>query len=104
MNTPRLSVVMPIHNGARWLGAALESLPSGEPGLQVIVRDLSPAKPCADIIARFADRLAIDYIWMPETPSWTRKTNLAVEAASCGLHFNSSPGRPLATGPVCCLR
>ena len=78
-----LTVVMPVHDGARWLATALASLPEREPRLAVVIRDSTPSGPCADLVASFADRLAIDYAWMPDVPSWTRKTNLGVAAASC---------------------
>lgn len=73
---------MPVHRGERWLDAALASIES-RPGaeVEVIIRDSSPEVSCEAIVKRHAARLAIDYAWMPEVPSWTRKTNLAVEAA-----------------------
>lgn len=79
---PLLSVVMPVHAGERWLDAALASIESG-PGsmVEVIIRDSSPVASCETIVRRHAQRLRIDYAYMPETASWTRKTNLAVEAA-----------------------
>ncbi|MCT2557814.1 hypothetical protein N0B51_02340 [Tsuneonella sp. YG55] len=85
-----LTVVMPVHGGERWLGAALDSLPVRDPRLAVVIRDSTPAGPCADLVASYADRLSIDYAWWPDVPSWTRKTNLGVAAAStdhvCTLH------------------
>ena len=90
---------MAVHEGARWLGAALDSLPPGQPGLEVIIRDSTPAGPCAELVDAYRDRLAIDYCWMPGTASWTRKTNLGVEAArapyACILHQDDLwlPGR-----------
>lgn len=90
MTVPRLSVVMPLHNGRRWLDTALASLPSGRNGVEVIIRDSTPKPDCRDLIAKHAERLTIDYKWLPHAVSWTHKTNLGVEAATaahaCTLH------------------
>lgn len=82
MIRPLLSVVMPVHGGERWLDAALASIATG-PGIaiEVVIRDSSPDRSCTEIATRHQGRLSIDYAYMPETASWTRKTNLAVEAA-----------------------
>jgi GT2 family glycosyltransferase len=78
MKRPLLSVVMPVHGGGQWLDAALASVHAG------------PGESCEGIVKRHAGRLRIDYAYLPEIPSWTHKTNLAVEAASaehvCHLH------------------
>jgi GT2 family glycosyltransferase len=82
MNRPLISVVMPVHGGGDWLDAALTSLESDVPGdIELVIRDSTPEQSRADIVARHAGRLRIDYAYMPEVASWTRKTNLAVEAA-----------------------
>jgi len=77
-----ISVVMPVHAGERWLAATLASI-AVQPGsaVEVIIRDSSPGKSCEAIVQRYAGALRIDYRHMPEVTSWTRKTNLAVEAA-----------------------
>lgn len=82
MNRPLLSVVMPVHQGERWLDAALASI-APEPGvaIEVVIRDSTPERSCGEIAARHKGRLSIDYAHLPEIASWTRKTNLAVEAA-----------------------
>lgn len=80
---PWLSVAMPIHRGARWLGATLDSLAAQDcTGVELLILDSTEDKSCARIVERFADRLAIRYEHMPDLKSWTAKTNLAVERAT----------------------
>ncbi len=92
MSEPWLSVVMPVHRGATWLDEALASIPAptAKGGIEVIIRDSTPEGPCEAPIARHRNRLPIDYEYWPEIASWTRKTNLGVEAARskhvCTLH------------------
>lgn len=91
MTRPLLSIVMPVHNGGRWLDDALASIPSrDEAEIEVIIRDSTPAAPCREAVDKHSGRLAIDYEYMPEVASWTRKTNMGVEAAKadyvCTLH------------------
>lgn len=91
MTDPLLSVVMPVHGGGAWLDLALASVRSECPGdVEVVIRDSTPDRSRADVVERHARRLRIDYAYMPDVASWTRKTNLAVEAAHgthiCMLH------------------
>ncbi len=74
-----LSVVLPVHNGAFWLGATLESV-RGEDcsGIEFIILDSSADEDCAKIVRSHAEHLAIDYRRCPEVLAWTAKTNLAV--------------------------
>ncbi len=84
MSQPFLSVVMPVHGGGAWLDAALASIQADSPGdIEVVIRDSTPEGSRADVVERHADRLRIDYAYVPEVASWTRKTNIAVEAAHC---------------------
>lgn len=92
MDEPWLTIVMPVHRGGDWLDEALASIPSpGEQGtIAVVIRDSTPDGPSEAPIAKHRARLPIDYEYLPETASWTRKTNLGVEAArspyACTLH------------------
>lgn len=91
MKRPLLSVVMPVHGGGQWLDEALASVQAGDRDeVEIVIRDSSPGRSCEAIVKKHAGRLRIDYAYLPEIPSWTRKTNLAVEAASaahvCHLH------------------
>jgi glycosyltransferase involved in cell wall biosynthesis len=91
LSRPFISVVMPVHRGGNWLDAALASIQSDVPGdIELVIRDSTPEQSRADVVASHAERLRIDYAYMPEVASWTRKTNLGVEAARadyvCTLH------------------
>jgi len=88
---PFLSVAMPVHGGGDWLDAALASImPEHREDLEILIRDSTPGQSRADVVERHADRLCIDYAYVPEIASWTRKTNLAIAAATaphaCTLH------------------
>lgn len=83
MERPLLSVVMPVHAGEPWLDATLASIAQlPDAPVEVIIRDSTPATSCEHIVQRHASRLRIDYAYLPEVASWTRKTNMAVEAAN----------------------
>lgn len=83
---------MPVHGGGAWLPQALASIPSrAEAGLiEVIVNDSTPCESREEVIRVHSERLDIRYAYMPEIPSWTRKTNLGVDQSRashvCTLH------------------
>jgi GT2 family glycosyltransferase len=88
---PFLSIAMPVHGGGDWLDTALASIrPHHRDDLEVLIRDSTPGQSRADVVERHADRLRINYVYMPEIASWTRKTNLAIGSAkapyACTLH------------------
>ena len=81
-DTPWLSVLMPCHEGARWLDETLASLARQDcSGIEIIILDSSREPVCRDITRRYAQQLAISYEHCPDVISWTRKTNLAAELA-----------------------
>lgn len=88
---PLLSVVMPVHDGANWIAATLESL-TAEPtdSLEIIVIDSSPTGATSAIVDRFADRLPLRLLKRSDLKPWQVKTNLGVETAAadhvCILH------------------
>ena len=83
MAAPWLSVVMPVHGGARYLPATLASVIAAKPeGVEFLIYDSSPDTLCRDIVAAHADRLDIRYAAMPDVQGWPEKTNLAVADAS----------------------
>jgi glycosyltransferase involved in cell wall biosynthesis len=91
MDHPWLSVIVPSHNGDRWLAAALQSVVAqGDQGIEVIVIDSSDASTSLEIVDRFADELAIRAYRRPGLPSWMGKTNFGVGIAQadwiCMLH------------------
>ena len=97
---PLLSVVMPVHEGAEWIEATLESV-AAEPlqRIELIVIDSSPDDATAAIVERFADRLPAQLLRRPDMKPWQTKTNLGVELAAadhcCILHQDDLwlPGR-----------
>lgn len=79
---PWVSVAMPVHRGERWLGTTLASVAAQDcKGVDLVILDSTPDEACAKIVESFADQLDIRYEHMPETISWTAKTNIAVERA-----------------------
>lgn len=102
-DTPFLSVVMPVHDGAEWIEETLESV-AAEPtdGVEIIVIDSSPDEATATIVERFAERLPLQLLRRPDVKPWQSKTNMGVELASadqaCILHQDDLwlPGRVAA--------
>jgi glycosyltransferase involved in cell wall biosynthesis len=88
---PFLSVVMPVHAGAEWIAATLDSV-AAEPidGIEIIVIDSSPDESTAAIVERFADRLPLQLRRRPDIKPWQTKTNVGLGEASadhaCILH------------------
>ena len=83
MPSPWLSVAMPVHDGAHVLPATLDSVAAAKAeGIEFLIYDSSTDTACRDIVAGYADRLAIRYRAMPDVRGWTDKTNLAVADAS----------------------
>lgn len=80
----RLSVVMPVHQGAHYLGATLASAAAEAPGPEVEFRlynsfdDGGAARTVAD---QFADRLNIVWQDRLDMAPWPAKTNLGVAEA-----------------------
>lgn len=97
---PLLSVIMPVHDGAEWIAATLESLAS-EPTdqLEIIVIDSSPDPCTSEIVKAFADRLPLRFFERPDLKPWQTKTNVAMGLATaeyaCILHQDDLwlPGR-----------
>lgn len=98
-----LTVVMPLHDGADWLSATLQSLvdePAG--GFEIVAIDSTADDRTRAVAARFADRLPMRILHRPDMKPWPAKTNLAVELAEtdhvCMLHQDDLwlPGRMAA--------
>lgn len=88
---PTLSVIMPVHEGAEWIGATLSSLANETADdLEVIILDSSPTPDTAAIVNRYANLLPIRMMHRPDIVAWQSKTNLGVESATadyaCMLH------------------
>ena len=85
MSHPWLSVVVPSHNGERWLAAALQSvLDQNEPGIEVILIDSSAADTSLEIAESISGKLDIRIQHRPDLLPWTAKTNVAVAQARAG--------------------
>ena len=89
--TPWLSVIVPSHNGERWLAAALQSVvDQKDNGIEVIVIDASESEASLKIVDSFSDTLLIRARRRPDLLSWMAKTNFGVEQARgdriCMLH------------------
>src|SRR5918993_3078872 len=91
---------MPVHDGERWIAAALDSLVA-EPydDLEIILIDSSPTDATAEIVQRYNDRLPIRVERRPDLSPWQTKTNVGMRLASsdfcCILHQDDLwlPGR-----------
>ncbi|MBO9580833.1 MAG: glycosyltransferase [Sphingobium sp.] len=83
MAAPWLSVVMPVHGGARDLPATLASAAAEKPeGVEFLIYDSSMDSACGEIAKAYADWIAIRYVAMPEIRGWPEKTNRAVAEAA----------------------
>lgn len=82
--TPWLSVVVPVHDGARFLGATLAAAAAeGPEGVDFLVYDSSADGGASRaVVEGFADRLAIRYHATPQLKPWTAKTNRGVHEAA----------------------
>jgi glycosyltransferase involved in cell wall biosynthesis len=97
---PFLSVVMPIHDGAEWIGATLDTV-AAEPlaGVEFIVIDSSPTDATAAIVESYEARVPLRLLRRPDVAAWQSKTNIGVDLASaehvCILHQDDLwlPGR-----------
>ncbi len=103
MRNPWLSVIMPSHNGERWLAAALQSVvDQGESGIEVIFVDSSASEASLQIAASFAGKLEIRTYRRLDLVPWPAKTNFGVAEARgewiCILHVDDLwlPGRSRA--------
>ena len=88
---PLLSVVMPIHEGAKWIAATLDSLVSERTeNIEIIAIDSSPNDATSAIVRQYETRLPIRLSNCPDLVPWQTKTNLGVQLAKgdhcCILH------------------
>jgi glycosyltransferase involved in cell wall biosynthesis len=91
MDRPWLSVIVPSHNGERWLATALHSVADqSERGIEVILVDSSDQDTSLQIAAGFSEKLQLRAYCRADLRSWTEKTNFGVSAARaahiCMLH------------------
>ncbi len=80
MNTPSVSVVVPVYNGNRYLAAALDSvLDQSSPPMEVIVVDDGSSVPPDEVIARFGSRVRLLH---QENRGPASARNLGIQRAS----------------------
>ncbi len=86
-----LSVIVPSHNGQRWLSTALQSIADQKGrGIEVIVIDSSTEDTSLAIAESFSTQFVIRALRRPDLLSWMAKTNFGVGQAKgnwiCMLH------------------
>lgn len=91
MPRPWLSVLIPAHNGAEWIGHALSSLGGDDAaGVEVVIIDSSPDGETARAVRAHANGLDLQFRHDPALLSWVTKTNVAASTARaeylCLLH------------------
>ena len=60
---PWLSVILPVHNGEKWVGAALHSLAEQlDREAEIVVIDTSDGPGTRAIVERYADRLNLRFV------------------------------------------
>jgi glycosyltransferase involved in cell wall biosynthesis len=97
---PWLSIVMPVHRGEAWVGAALESVAKqADDGIELLFIDSSPDSASAKVARHYSDRLRINIHAQSPILPWQAKTNFGVGIAGadhiCWLHQDDLwlPGR-----------
>ena len=100
---PWLSVILPMHQGERWLAATLDSLVAqSDTGFECLVIDSSPDDATFRLAQSYADRLTLRTFRRPDLDNWRSKTNFGFQQARaehvCMLHQDDSwlPGRSAA--------
>lgn len=86
MARPWLSIIMPVHDGAHFLPATLQSL-AQEPlqGVELLIFDSSPDDRCAMVVEQFSSRLPVRYHVRRDVLPWPEKTNIGVEMAQASF-------------------
>ncbi|MGB7654495.1 MAG: glycosyltransferase [Novosphingobium sp.] len=81
--TPWLTVIIPVHNGAPLLDAALAGIAAENPeGVEVLILNSAEDDGAARRISdSYADRIAIVWHDRPDLPNWTYKANAAAQLA-----------------------
>lgn len=73
---PWLSVILPVHNGELWVGAALDSLAlEADRGIEIVVIDTSDGPSTRAIVERYSSRLNLRHLDAQGTSGCTEKTN-----------------------------
>lgn len=91
MNTPWLSVLIPVYNGEKFIQATLDSvLAQGDPNIECIIVDDGSADSTVSIVESYKDKIPIRFFQKEHTGNWAANTNHALSSASgdyaCILH------------------
>lgn len=80
---PWLTAIVPVHDGARHLGATLAAAAAERPdGVEFLLYDSGEDQGiCRQIAAAFSDQLNLRYVATPDCKPWTAKTNRGVNEA-----------------------
>jgi glycosyltransferase involved in cell wall biosynthesis len=79
---PWLTIVMPVHDGARTLTDTLASLAVQDmSGIRITIWDSSSDDACLQVVRGYQGLLPIDYRPCPDVKPWQEKMNLGVAAA-----------------------
>jgi hypothetical protein len=90
-DTPWLSIVLPTHQGERWLEDTLDSLVAqSDKGFECLVVDSSPDENTIGLAKNYADRLTLRFFKRVDLKHWRSKTNFGFSMARaphvCMLH------------------
>jgi hypothetical protein len=95
----RLSVVMPVYNGAAYLRDALESVATQAEGVELVCVDDGSTDDSVEIVKSFTNRLNLRLVEPGRSGNWVAATNAGIRAAKterlCMLHQDDLwlPGR-----------
>lgn len=79
---PLLSVIIPVHDGERWLGQTLDSLVAQDDrDFECVIVDSSSAEGTAALVRSYVGRLDLRIFSRPDLAHWRAKTNFGVGQA-----------------------
>lgn len=81
MNTPWLSVLVPVFNGAATLEQTLASVVDQAEGIEFILVDQGSDDNSVAIAESFAERMDVRIVSAPENKNWVQNTNVALGLA-----------------------
>jgi len=81
LELPRLSVLVPVYNGAGTLGDCLSSVAEQSEGIEVVLVDQGSTDHSVSIAQAFASRMDLKIVSAPENKNWVQNTNLALGLA-----------------------
>lgn len=80
-STPKISVLIPVHNGAKWLGETLQSIyKQTEPDFEVIMIDDASTDTLQDVLDQNQDE-RLQVVHLPKNVGVSQARNLGIELA-----------------------